>query len=160
MRSTLEEISIAYPESPLNCDLGGARGPSPGERMLDATVVRAADQATVTLAGLTETSIAWTLLLFAGDDDGAGAEMARLAAAAEGRFGERIAPWFVVAGQAALDGMTRLDRVLLDPLRPLHDRYGVGGPALYLFRPDAVVCARAPLSRWEDIVAHLQGILA
>jgi 3-(3-hydroxy-phenyl)propionate hydroxylase len=52
MRNTLEELKISYPESPLNLDHGGTRGPKPGERSLDATVVRAADRSTVTLNDL------------------------------------------------------------------------------------------------------------
>jgi len=35
MRNTLEELRVFYPQSPLNLDLGGVSGPSPGERVLD-----------------------------------------------------------------------------------------------------------------------------
>jgi hypothetical protein len=34
---------------PINLDLGGAGGPAPGERVLDAVVVRATDQTTTPL---------------------------------------------------------------------------------------------------------------
>ena len=66
MRETLEELKIFYPGSPLNLDLGGAKGPKPGERVLDAEMVRASDTATVSINALTR-STAFTLLLFGGN---------------------------------------------------------------------------------------------
>ncbi len=65
MRDTLEELKVFYPASPLNLDLGGPRGPKPGERVLDAPLVRASTQETVTLNALTRAT-SWTLLLFGG----------------------------------------------------------------------------------------------
>jgi 3-(3-hydroxy-phenyl)propionate hydroxylase len=158
MRSTLEELSIGYPDSPLNLDLRGARGPAPGERVVDATVVRAADHATVTLAGLISATTAWTLLLFAGGEANETGELARIADTAHQRFGARIAPWIVLPARSVPPEAGPTERILLDPLRLLHERYDVADPAIYGLRPDTFVGIRAPLRHADRVLRHLEGI--
>jgi 3-(3-hydroxy-phenyl)propionate hydroxylase len=160
MRSTLEELSIAYPDSPLNLDLRGARGPAPGERVLDATVVRASDHATVTLAALMGATTAWPLLLFAGDETNDVADLAHIADASQVRFGPKVAPWIILPARAASPEAGAAQRVLLDPLRLAHERYQVSDPVIYVLRPDTFVGARAPSRQADRIMAHLEGIFA
>jgi 3-(3-hydroxy-phenyl)propionate hydroxylase len=158
MRSTLEELSIAYPDSPLNLDLHGARGPAPGERVLDATAVGAAGNATVTLAGLTAGTTGWTMLLFAAELVDSVGEIAQVADAAQARFGARMAIWLVLAARSAPPEAGPVGRVLLDPLRLVHERYGVSDPAITVLRPDSFVSVRAPLRHAERVFAHLDRI--
>jgi 3-(3-hydroxy-phenyl)propionate hydroxylase len=156
MRDTLEELKVFYPESPLNLDLGGTRGPKPGERVLDATLVRASTLTTVTLTELTRTT-SWTLLLFAGL--GSSAQVDRieaLAARITDRFGARVAPWLVVADKTAPTG----DPWLLDTLHLAHDRYGVVQAAFILLRPDTYIAARGPIAEADRLIAHLDSIFA
>ncbi len=158
MRSTLEELSIAYPDSPLNLDLHGPRGPAPGERVLDATGVRATDNATVTLDALTRANTAWTLLLFAGDEAQEAGALARIADRVGERFGARIATWIVLPTRDAPPEAGPKDRILLDPLRSMHDRYQVSDAAIYVLRPDTFVGVRAPLRRADRVLEHLERL--
>lgn len=156
MRGTLEELHIDYPDSPLNLDLGGTRGPKPGERVLDAALVRASDFSTVRLNDLTR-AISWTLLLFGGTSGGA-AGLTELAGHAAAAFGGRIVPYLVIADSTYAGGPPATDGVLLDQLHIAHERYGVSGPAFYLLRPDTYVGARGPLSAWDRLIEHLRLI--
>jgi hypothetical protein len=125
--------------------------------VLDATVVRAADNATVTLARLMCATTAWTLLLFAGDEAHDAGELGRIADAASDRFGPRIAPWIVLPTRSAPPDAGPAERILLDPLRLMHERYQVADPAIYVLRPDTFVGVRAPLRHADLVLAHLQG---
>jgi 3-(3-hydroxy-phenyl)propionate hydroxylase len=157
VRGTLEELNVSYPNSPLNLDLGGARGPKPGERVLDATIVRDADKATLTLSNLTRGD-AWTLLLFSGLHPEADETAARASLASEigQRFGARIKVFGVEATALAPSGAPEI--VLLDALHEAHERYGVVDSAFYLLRPDTYVSSRGPLGRGAMLIAHLAGI--
>ena len=156
MRDTLEELNVFYPASPLNLDLGGTKGPKPGERVLDATLVRAQDMATVTLDGLTR-GTAWTLLLFSGTP--------KMDVDALREFGQEFARWrgrlkifLVVASARIPEALREGHSVLLDALEIAHDRYGVGGSAFYLLRPDTYVGARGPLTGAGTLTRHLNAI--
>jgi 3-(3-hydroxy-phenyl)propionate hydroxylase len=158
MRSTLEELTIAYPNSPLNLDLGGAKGPKPGERVLDATLVRADDGATVTLETLTR-GTAWTLLLFEGLEGKGRTEVESLRREVRERFGETVVV-YAVRRQPALPGDGAGSDELLDVLGLAHERYGALSPAFYLLRPDTFVAARGSLDAASELVRHIDGILS
>jgi len=157
VRGTLEELNVFYPNSPFNLDLGGAKGPKPGERVLNATVVRDPDKATVTLSELTRGE-AWTLLLFSGLHPRADDTAARAALTSEigNRFGTRIKLYGVEASNTAPSGGPGL--ALLDVLHEAHDVYGVAEPAFYLLRPDTYVSARGPVRHGGGLVEHLANI--
>jgi 3-(3-hydroxy-phenyl)propionate hydroxylase len=148
MRETLEELAIAYPKSPLNLDLGGSKGPAPGERMLDADFVSAGGETTSLWEQVSPDG--WTLLLFALDKQGEAEEVARNAAA---RFGDRVRT-------VTLSTDARSKAVGRDVLALAHGRYGISTPALYLLRPDSVVAARAPLSAWPRVAEHMSTIFS
>jgi 3-(3-hydroxy-phenyl)propionate hydroxylase len=156
MRETLEELSIAYLNSPLNLDLGGATGPAPGERMRDAPLVRAADRATTSIWTESPTD-AWTLLLFAGTAPDT-LRLRDIATEVHRRFGSRIRAVLITPSATVPDDWAAVDSVMLDVLMQAHDRYGVNGSACYLLRPDTVVAARAPLAAWDRVSRHLGSI--
>lgn len=158
MRNTLEELTIFYPASPLNLDLGGAKGPKPGERVLNATMVQASDKFTVTINELTRTP-SWTLLIFGGLG-GTLDDAWMLSADVSQRFGHRITPYIVIADKQLPQDAPMTRNVLLDTLHFAHERYGVTKPAFYLLRPDTYVGARGPLSARAELLTYLDTIFA
>jgi 3-(3-hydroxy-phenyl)propionate hydroxylase len=159
VRGALEELNVSYPNSALNLDLGGAKGPRPGERVLDAALVRDSDKATVKLSQITRGE-AWTLLLFSGLHPAADEESARAGLAHEisHRFGARIAIFSVET--SPVPALEIPGVALLDVLHGAHDRYGVADPAFYLLRPDTYVAARGPLRQGAKLIEHSAGIFA
>ena len=157
LRGTLEELHVDYANSPLNLELGGAKGPKPGERVLDATLVRAADFATVQLSHLTRGE-AWTLLLFSGLHPAPEDTQARAGLASEigKRFGARVSIFGVEAAAAAPPDFPGVS--LLDRLYHAHERYGVADAAFYLLRPDTYVSARGPLRQAPKLGSHLESL--
>jgi 2-polyprenyl-6-methoxyphenol hydroxylase-like FAD-dependent oxidoreductase len=157
MRETLEELSITYPDSVLNLDLGGSSGPKPGERALDTVLQRAADLTTTTLNDLTRRT-EWTLLIFAGLGQALASidSVSDLAQAVRDCAGGCVRsvlvwPYAEVAAEALVD------EIVLDVLHLAHGRYGVSSPAFFLLRPDSVVAARGALSlsQQQTLVRHL-----
>ncbi len=156
MRETLEELSIAYPNSAMNLDLSGAKGPAPGERMLDGPLVRAADKATTSIWAEAPTD-AWTLLIFTGAaSDKVG--LRDLAAEVQRRYGARMRPIVITPSATVPADWENVDGIMLDVLMKSHDRYGVNGSACYVLRPDTVVAARAPLAEWDKVNEHLSSV--
>jgi len=158
MRNTLEELKIFYPESPLNLDRGGTRGPKAGERVLDTTLVRASDRATVTLEQLTR-GTSWTLLAFGGTEAAAPVTGSTLELIDEvaSRYPGRISVHLVVAS-GNIPSAVATERLLLDALHLSHERYGVSSPAFYLLRPDTYVAARGPLSEAKALLQYLSAV--
>ena len=158
MRSTLEELNVFYPDSPLNLDLGGTAGPKPGERVLDATVVRASDATTTSLHALTG-GPCWTLLVFSGVERPATRhDWETLTQQIAARYGGRILIYQVVAQAAPFDEAGAA--VLLDALQLVHGRYGITDPAFYLLRPDTYIGARGSLSDSEKLRRYLERVFA
>jgi 3-(3-hydroxy-phenyl)propionate hydroxylase len=149
MRGTLEELNVFYTDTPINLDLGGAGGPAPGERVLDAAVVRATDQTTTSLIALLRIA-GWTVLLFGG------LNADEIADRISSRFGSRVTTWLIRESQDCGDNT----RTLIDRLRIAHGRYGVTGPAFFLLRPDTYGAARGPLSASDRLVEHLDTIFS
>lgn len=157
MRNTLEELKVFYPSSPLNLDRGGTRGPKPGERVLDTTLVRARDHSTVTLGELTR-GTAWTLLVFAGTVLGGSVDVAKTLVDDLGAcYLERINTYLILGSASGPPEMSG-DRILLDALHGAHERYGVESPAFYLLRPDTYVAARGPVSESDALRLYMNDV--
>jgi hypothetical protein len=100
------------------------------------------------------------MLLFAGDDTHEAGEPARIADLAKARFGERIDAWIVLPARSVSPEAGPIERVLLDPIRPMHERYEVSDPAICVPCPDTFVGVRAPTRHADRVLAHLDGIFA
>ena len=155
-RNTLEELEITYPDTPLNYDGGGSAGPKPGERLLDAPVVRWADRQTVSLNEVTRTA-EWTLLLFGGLTPRADyAPLAELAREIAEQRGPQIETHLVIADFAPPPALSFNGSILLDSETYLHERYGVHSPAIYLLRPDQCVGFRGGMNDAPALRDYLQ----
>jgi 3-(3-hydroxy-phenyl)propionate hydroxylase len=158
MRNTLEELKVFYPSSPLNLDLGGARGPKPGERVLDVVLVKAADYSTTSLVEVTR-GVSWTLLLFSGIEAGASiADALALAKAVGERYTDWVIPHVVLAGTKPGSAVPGATSILLDALHLAHERYGIAGRTFYLLRPDTYVAARGPLEQQQALFDYLNTL--
>jgi 3-(3-hydroxy-phenyl)propionate hydroxylase len=158
MRNTLEEIEINYRQGPLAEDHGGSQGPHAGDRILDGPVVSLPAKETVLLREVLR-GTRWTLLLFTG----AAADFSELASLGAGLAAHYPASLqaFVVAGGFPLPSVTDTAvPVLLDPMRQLHDQYGVNRePCIYLIRPDCYVGFRGGIEHATELSAYLDRIL-
>jgi 3-(3-hydroxy-phenyl)propionate hydroxylase len=154
MRGTLEELRVFYPESALNLDLGGGRGPAPGERVLDAPLVRSDSSQTESINTITRAT-SWTLMIFSGLSANGDREALRAAANQIRKpFAGRTR---VVIVLARIEAISDPD-VYFDALHAAHDAYGVATPGFYLLRPDTYVAARGPLAELGRLVSHLAGV--
>ncbi len=160
MRSTLEELKVFYPHSPLNLNLGGSNGPKPGERVLDSTMVRASDIATVTLNELTA-NVAWTLLLFSGmETKDAVQALAAFSAEITNHYSGKIVPYLILADKQVPQDLPSDPYILLDALHTTHHRYGISNPGFYLLRPDTYVSARGPIAQKDQLLSFLKTLFA
>ncbi|KQQ31067.1 FAD-binding monooxygenase [Duganella sp. Leaf126] len=156
----LQQLSVGYPDSPLNDDhLGGLRAllhrhaPHAGERAPDAAVIAADGAATTLFAHLYNPdgyTWGWALLAFDGrHQDAMPALQAALAA---------VAPWEWVRGRLVLGAAAPppADRSALSDLDGVaHAAYGVEDtPALVLVRPDGHIAFRGPLDRPDLLRAY------
>ncbi len=158
MRSTLEELKVFYPDSPLNLDLGGAKGPKPGERILDADLVSYPALQTVSINELTRSSN-WVLLLFSGTGpDGDILELARLSDQITSVTGPRVESHVVVSSAKWIPPVPPAGTILIDELHIAHGRYGISNPGFYLIRPDTYVAARGPIGAATSLISHLRTI--
>lgn len=158
----LQQISVRYPNSPLNEDhLSGPahllqRGPGPGER---------APEAEVTHAGVTTSlfpflynpdgrTTGWALLCFDGRSPAAGAPL-RAAIAAVAPWGN-VRPRLVLAGPAlAVDDVPALS----DLDGKAHGAYGLEGqPAILLIRPDGHIAFRDAADRSDRLAAYCRRV--
>ncbi|MBY0263383.1 MAG: FAD-dependent monooxygenase, partial [Phycisphaerales bacterium] len=157
MRSTLEEIRIAYADSPLNQRVAGA-GPEPGHRLPEAQVVDAATGETTTLHGLCRSG-RWLLLAVLGDSDtrsvgDAGRVLSKVATMYPG-----VENGVIVARLPERLPQPGRTRVLLDPLREAAAALGASAPVLVLVRPDQVIAFVGPMSDDGAVDAYLARVL-
>jgi 2-polyprenyl-6-methoxyphenol hydroxylase-like FAD-dependent oxidoreductase len=149
-----EELDLNYSKSPIcrqheGSHFGKTRfrsGPRPGEEALDAgPLTRAADNSPATLFELMR-GPRHTLLLIPGAWHQAHSwhRLIDLAQSMEARAGDLINTFFVAIEAADVPSDPRLEgRVILDPKRSLHYRYGGESECLYLIRPDGYVGYRS-----------------
>lgn len=157
MRSTLEELTIAYPHSPLTEDHGGS-GPKPGERFLDAHIVLNSDKRTVRLSDLLR-GVEWTLLLFTGTHETLHGEVfSKWIAQVSHYCAGLVESHVVVANQTAVADYKPGTSVLVDALHEAHTKFGVTNPMIYLVRPDNYIGYRGPLPTGDSLLAYLKRV--
>jgi 3-(3-hydroxy-phenyl)propionate hydroxylase len=160
----LQQLSVAYPDSPLNEDhLGGLRellhrrAPHPGERAPDADVIAADGSSSTLFAHLYNPngfSWGWTLLAFDGQQSQA---LPRLRIALAGVSGwEWVRPRLVLGAAVPQPGEAT---VLSDLDGVAHAAYGVEGtPALILVRPDGHIAFRGPGDKPDLLRAYCEKV--
>ena len=158
MRNTLEELTIAYPHSPLTEDHGGSCGPKPGERAPDAHIVLHSDKRTVRLSEFSR-DVEWTLLLFTGTQEAPNGEaLSKFIAQVRHHCAGLVAAHVVITNRTAVADHAPETSVLVDALQEAHAKFGVTAPAVYLMRPDNYVGYRGPLQTGEELLAYLKRI--
>ena len=157
LQNVLEELNVAYLQTPLAEDGGGSRGPVPGERAPDAVAVRLSDCATVRLFELLR-GTHWLLLLFGGEQVTVRdlTLLVQLQQHVNDRFGARVHAYLVVTEKVTA---TAPERTLVDHEHFLHDSYGVHSPCLYLIRPDDYVGFRGNIGDEARLFAYLNRLL-
>jgi 3-(3-hydroxy-phenyl)propionate hydroxylase len=158
----LQQLTVAYPTSPLNEDAFGVlhgllhRGaPKSGERAPDASVI-AADGASTTLFNHIYNpdgrTFGWSLLAFDARQSGALPALREAIEAAR--------PWMLVRPRLILSaaaGESRDGMVLSDLDGVAHAAYGIGAaPTLILVRPDGHIAFRGPAGGQEQLVAYCE----
>lgn len=160
VRNILEELNITYPNTPLNMDRGGSTGPRPGERILDAPLIRWSDLANVSLFDVVR-NVEWTLLLFAGRGREADyGTLSDLAIRIQKRYAPGISTHIIAPETSRPDGVSDTVSLLLDGETHLHEKYGVSQPIIYLLRPDQCVAFRSALQDTDKLDKYLQRVFA
>lgn len=140
------ELSVAYPQSPLN-DAHTHRAPKPGEHVLDGDLVRWPDLEPLRLYDLLR-GLHWTVIAFTGADpqpQTLAATRRRLAMLVSGWDAKRLTASLVVQSPNPSDqGATSEVTTTLDAWGDLHGVYGASGGALLLIRPDGYVALHRP----------------
>jgi DNA-binding transcriptional LysR family regulator len=156
----LAQLSVAYPDSPLNenhldglRDVVHRRAPRPGERAPDAAVIAQHGACTTLFAHLYNpdgVTWGWTLLLFDARRQDALAAMRR--ALAQVRDWEWMRPRSILGKSVPEAGDAT---ALFDLDGVAHGAYGIeGAPALVLVRPDGHIAFRGPLDKPELLRAY------
>jgi hypothetical protein len=162
--STMSELSIHYPHSPLNGEhrgrgmRWGGGGLRPGDRLPDAPL---ADPQTGRARRLLEVLAAPShhLLALAGTAAPAPTDLAEVALGVRGDFAGLVRTHLVVPGDvlpADLAALSeRFDAVWLDTLRQVHSQHAARHPSLVLVRPDGYIGYRSQPASGEPLRAHL-----
>ena len=159
----LQQLSVAYPDSPLNedhltglADLVGKHAPKAGERAPDAKVI-APDGRSATLFQYLYNpdghSWGWTLLAFDGRDKAAIAALDAACAAVRGW--QFVRPRLVLAAAFA----SASDLITLSDLdHEAHAAYGLQAAALILVRPDGHIAYRGAADHPEKLRSYCEKI--
>ena len=167
MARHLEQLDLNYTKSAIchqhtGSHFGKTRftaGPRPGEEAPDARPLLH-DNRKTTLFELIR-GPRHTLLLFPGADHEAKSwhRLAELAQSVESGLGDVINIYFVAIEAGSVPSNPKFDgRVILDPERSLHYRYGAETECIYLIRPDGYVGYRsepATASAFHDYLARI-----
>jgi hypothetical protein len=162
-----EQLDLNYSKSPICCQHQGshfgktrfATGPRPGEEALDARPLMHGHRATTLFELLRGPK--HTLLLFPGAYHEATSwhRLTELAKSVDAAVGDLINTFFVAAEVASIPSDLRSsERVLLDPERSLHYRYGAETECLYLVRPDGYVGYRSEPATASALHDYLRRI--
>lgn len=167
MARHLEQLDLNYAKSPIcrqheGSHFGKTRftaGPRPGEEAIDAKPLMH-DNRPTTLFELLR-GPRHTLLLFPGADHEAKSwhRLTELAQSVERYLDDLIDIYFVAIDAGSVPSSPNFQgRVILDPERSLHYRYGAETECLYLIRPDGYVGYRsepATASAFHDYLARI-----
>jgi 2-polyprenyl-6-methoxyphenol hydroxylase-like FAD-dependent oxidoreductase len=159
MRNTLEELTVSYPNSALAEDHSGVHGPKPGERFLDAHLVRHSDKRTVRLSELSRTA-EWTLLMFTGiHEKSQAAAFYELSDQLKVLYSGLFATHIIVANQSTAQDYAPEISVLVDALHEAHTKFGIAYPGFYLIRPDNYIGFRGPLTSSKELMSYLDHFI-
>jgi hypothetical protein len=170
MARHLEQLDLNYTKSPIchqhqGSHFGKTRftaGPRPGEEAPDAKPLLHDDRATNLFEMLRGPK--HTLLLFPGAAHEAKSwhRLAELADSIENGLSDLISTYFVAIDASSVRSNPQFHgRIILDPERSLHYRYGAETECLYLIRPDGYVAYRsepATSSALHDYLARIFSI--
>lgn len=159
----LQQLSVAYPDSPLNedhlfglADLVGQGAPKAGDRAPDAKVIAPDGRSTTLFPHLYNPdghSWGWALLAFDGRDADALATLRAAFTAVEGW--PFVRPRLVLAAALA----TEQDPIALSDLDfEAHAAYGLNTAALVLVRPDGHIAYRGTADRPEKLRSYCERI--
>lgn len=141
----LQQVDLDYRGSPLCLDSenGFQRGPHPGAEAPTASPLLVNGSPLTLFQILDGTN--HRLLLFSGQaSETLPTDISHAAQEALDRHGQWIDVFLVAPGPLPAWGLPPEVRVITDPERALHEKYGVHRPSLYLIRPDGHVAYRDP----------------
>lgn len=148
----LSELSIHYPNSPLNHEHGPFMGTlKPGDRAPNG-IVLLQDRIT-SLFDLWKEIPECILLFFTGDRTDTIDAMEQLAEELEARYPIKA---FIIASNPPIKTSTRL---LLDPDLKVHETYGTDEPSIYLIRPDLYISYRQTGIKKECVEDYLKNFI-
>ena len=167
MARHLEQLDLNYTKSPIchqheGSHFGKTRftaGPRPGEEAPDAKPLLHDNRPTTLFELLRGPK--HTLLLFAGADHEAKSwhRLAELAQSVESGLDDLINIYFVAIDAGSVPSNPKIHgRLIIDPERSLHYRYGAETECMYLIRPDGYVGYRsepATASAFHDYLARI-----
>jgi hypothetical protein len=167
MARHLEQLDLNYTKSPIchqheGSHFGKTRftaGPRPGEEAPDAAPLMHDNRPTTLFELLRGPK--HTLLLFPGAAHEAKSwhRLAELAESVESRMGDLINVYFVAIEAGSVPSNPKFHgRLILDPERSLHYRYGAETECMYLIRPDGYVGYRsepATASAFHDYLGRI-----
>lgn len=168
--STLTELAIHYPHSPLNGQHRGLRvlgwltgGLKPGERLPDADIVLPpGPEKRRLLAELGGTSHHLLLLAGSGEPTAISA-LAAIAAQVRSAYGDLISTTLLVEGallpSAAVTHGPAIDHVYLDLEGTVHAQHAAREATLVLVRPDGYINFRSQPAEADSLLKHLATYL-
>ena len=162
----LQQMSVAYPKSPLNDDhVGGLlhrAGPHPGERAPDAEVTDSAGRTTSLFPYIYNPdgrTYGWALLAFDGGKRDAAPRL--VSVLTEVAAWDWVRPRMILAGPLIPRAELGETPILSDLDHRAHGAYALDGiPALVLVRPDGHIAFRGPAEKPELLRAYCEKVFA
>lgn len=159
----LQQLSVAYPDSPLNedhltglADKIGGSAPKAGERAPDTKVIARDGTSTTLFRHIYNPdgwSWGWALLAFDGREKDALPHLRTATAAV--KTWSCVRPRFVLGAAVPEDN----DAVALSDLDyEAHAAYGLSSPSLVLIRPDGHIAYRGPADEPEKLAAYCERV--